>query len=301
MKKHLRKISLILVSVIASASIASAQGYIVHDLTTGVVNGTTTPIAYGSADDTWKIALPSNLNSFFPAVVCSNLNGDWDVNSCGRWITNKLGLGGNDPHPNAAAGTYAYQTTFNISNHCIPSAQVNLSYIGGDNTLIGFHVNGYAYSITPGSTNDYSVLAQNVSFSVDPNHILLGANTITIYVNNSEAYTGFFACGNLSIGYCPKPAPGQNDETGMSDTKFNLEESFKVFPNPSTGQFSLKLAQHIEGHVDVIDLMGRKVWSAKLSVERSNYELDLTTLPKGIYNLSVQTGKTVQSRKIILE
>jgi hypothetical protein len=299
MKKIVRKISLILMSVVASTSIVNAQGYIVHDLTTGVVNGTTTLIPYGSVDDTWQLSLPGRPGFYQDAKVCSNLSGAWAINSCGRWITHRLD--GIEPSVNNYTGTFTYITTFNMSHHCIPWAKINFAYVGGDNNIILLYLNGHPYNLNPATADDFNPLTQNVTIDVDPNHILLGANNITVAVKNNETYTGFYACGNVSIGYCPRPVSSPNDTNRTSDRKFKPEESFKVFPNPNTGQFSLRLDHPAEGNVEVIDLTGRKVWSSNLSANQANYEIDLKSHPKGIYNLSIRTEKTVQSRKIILE
>jgi hypothetical protein len=300
MKKHLKTICLGLLSITFSLT-ANSQGYIVHDLTTGIVNGTTTPIAYDSPDDTWRVALPFRPGFFQAAKACSNLNGAWAVNSCGRWITQKLD--GIDPTVNGYVGTYQYQTTFSMSEMCIPWATATFSYIGGDNNITAFKLNGHIYPLSPSTANDFNPLAQNVSVPLNPNHFLLGAsNTITIDVNNTETYSGFYACGNVTVGYCTLMSPNNNSTSPHGENKFlNTKETFNIFPNPSTGKFSLVLGQSVEGNVGVIDLMGRKVWSSKLSTDKTNYEIDLTSLPKGIYNLSVQTGKNVQSRKVVIE
>lgn len=300
MKRIVRKASLILMSVVASTSIANAQGYIVHDLTTGIVNGTTTPIAYGSPDDTWVVAIPARPGFFQTVKACSNLSGAWAINSCGRWITQKLD--GIEPSVNGYVGYYQYQTTFNMSEHCIPWATAIFSYIGGDNNITAFKLNGHIYPLSPSTANDYNPLTQNTSVPLNPNHFILGGtNTITVDVYNTETYAGFYACGNLTVGYCTLMSPNSSTTTGKENKLLNSGETFNVFPNPSTGQFSLKLSEGVEGTADVIDLMGRKVWTSKLSADRSNYEIDLTSLQKGIYNLSIRTGKTVQSRKIVLE
>jgi hypothetical protein len=298
MKTQFKTLTLSLLFTAAFSLITRAQtGYIVHDLTTGVVNGTTTPISYGSVDDTWQLALPATPNTYANPVVCTNPVA-WDVESCGRWITNKLALGGYNPHPNAAAGTYRYKTTFNMSHHCIPWAKMNFSYIGGDNMLVGILINGNVYSITPGSADDYTSLAQNVVINIDPNHILLGQNVITILVDNSAiGYTGFYACGNVSIGYCPMPG----GSTGILENDALNASAFTISPNPTTGKFSFVMQKPADGKVDIIDLMGRKVRSFNLNGDVSHYLIDLSSSPKGIYTLLIHAGKTIETRRIVLE
>lgn len=50
-----------------------------------------------------------------------------------------------------------------------------------------------------------------------------------------------------------------------------------------------------------MDIVGHKIHTFKLSGDATTYSVDLTTLPKGIYVMSVHTGETVQTRKIVLE
>ncbi len=296
----MKKLAVNTLSLLFGATlITNAQtGYIAHDLTTGVVNGTTTPIPYGSPDDTWQMALPANPNNYSNPIVCMNPPGTWDVNSCGRWLTNKLEISSYYPHPNAPVGTIRLKTTFNMSHLCIPWAKVNLSYVGGDNMLVGFILNGYAYSITPGSSNDYNPLAQNVTINLDPSHFLLGQNVISVYVDNTGGPTGFYACGNVTIGYCPRPGEGT---TGLEVEELNNAEAFTVSPNPTTGQFLLSLNKPSNGNAIVMDLMGRKVWSRDINSSVSNYAIDLSSLPKGIYSLFIRTEQGITSRKIVLK
>lgn len=285
------------ISVIASTSMVRAQGYIVHDLTTGIVNGTTTPIAYGSPDDTWKVSPPGSHRFYQAAFVCSNLSGAWGVNNCGRWITPNLN--GIEPSVTASTGVYQYETTFSLPYVCAPWAKVNFSYIGGDNNIVAFYLNGHSYPLSPSTANDFNPLTQNLSINLNVSDLLTGINSIIVQVSNTETYTGFYACGKVSFGFCSLLRPSGNGAT--ENIKSESAESFRIFPNPGNGRFSLILNQAADGDVDVVDLMGRKVWSSKLSADMTTYEINLTSLPKGIYNLSIQTGKAVQSRKIILE
>jgi hypothetical protein len=300
MKSSLLKLSIGLF-LAGCTSLANAQtGYIVHDLTTGIVNGTATPIAYTSPDDTWTVAKPDRPGGFQPVYVCSNLNGSWGVNDCGRWLTPYLD--GINPSGAAMAGTYNYKTTFNMSHHCIPWAKAIFSYVGGDDNVIGFTINGYSYTLNPPSVNDFSPIPQNITININPNHILLGTNTIIVNVNNLGTFTGFYACGNVSIGYCPMPA-GNGSMTPKEIQKFPAGESMRISPNPSSGEFLLELRDPAEGNITIFDLVGRKVASYSTNAETAVYHIDLSKLVKGIYNVSVRSGSgnTVSTSKIVLE
>lgn len=78
MRTPFKRLSLGMLTILASAMTIHAQsGMIVHDLSTGVTNGSSSLISYGSSDDTWKVKLAPARNSqpSLTAYVCSNLNG----------------------------------------------------------------------------------------------------------------------------------------------------------------------------------------------------------------------------------
>lgn len=124
-----------------------------------------------------------------------------------------------------------------MSSHCFPWAKINFSYIGGDDNIVNLSVNGHDYTLNPATANDFSTLTQNISIDVDVNHLVIGTNTISVYVVNSQAFAGFYACGNLMVGYCTFLSG--NKSADAFNGKDAHEEIFQVFPNPSTGLFSV--------------------------------------------------------------
>jgi len=79
---------------------------------------------------------------------------------------------------------------------------------------------------------------------------------------------------------------------------------YNVYPNPSTGVFTIKLDKVIAGSViKVTDVMGKEVYSSSIKNNGINQEitLDLSSFAKGIYVMNVVNGKNVDVRKIIVE
>ncbi len=299
MKAPLKKLCLTL-GVIATLSMApythAQTGQVLLDLSTGVSNGSSSPIAYGSPDDTWLIKR-GPLKPALTTYVCSNLNGAWDVNSCARWITPKLASDGIQPDGNAAAGNYIYQTAFNLSTTCFPWAKVNFSYLGGDDNIILFTLNGNDYPLSPATVNDFSSLTQNVSFNLDPSQFVVGPNVISIWTTNNVGPNGLFVCGNVTVGYCTFSS-GPVSGTGLF---LEGPQTFSVYPNPSTGKFVLTLEEATEGSVEIVDMLGRKIQGLRLNPAMTTYSVDLSGFPKGMYTVMLHTGKAVQIRKITLK
>ncbi len=62
-----------------------------------------------------------------------------------------------------------------------------------------------------------------------------------------------------------------------------------VFPNPSSGQVQLKMAEHADGELTVYDTTGRLVHAQRIiAAAGSNHALDLAHLPPGSYTLHFQ-------------
>jgi len=81
----------------------------------------------------------------------------------------------------------------------------------------------------------------------------------------------------------------------------DLGAVLRVFPNPSTGVFTLTLNNAAEGTVDVFDIMGKKVQNLQLNANTNVYQIDLTGYAKGIYVINITAGGVTQSKKVVLE
>lgn len=70
----------------------------------------------------------------------------------------------------------------------------------------------------------------------------------------------------------------------------------KITPNPSQGSIQLKGFTSSQGSIQLYNTLGKLVFQSKTLIEKVNLE----HLPKGIYYLSVEQNKSVQTEKIIL-
>ena len=94
------------------------------------------------------------------------------------------------------------------------------------------------------------------------------------------------------------------DEAIIFITKLGIEPITKeelqitVYPNPTTGEFTIKNEELKIKSVEIYDIMGRKFFEDKenLTVLRS---YDLTFFPSGVYFLRIQTETGTVTKKII--
>lgn len=139
----------------------------------------------------------------------------------------------------------------------------------------------------------------NGSYTVDSDkYFYLKYADGTIYRLHFLTFEGS-ATGNLSFEY--------EDVTGqMSSTVFDAENSFSVFPNPSTDKrvqvlYETNLGSET-GSVSVFSLTGKKVFESKLQNNGFyNQTLDLSILSSGVYLLKFQAGEFSTTKKLILK
>jgi len=80
--------------------------------------------------------------------------------------------------------------------------------------------------------------------------------------------------------------------------------SVEVYPNPTSGQFTISTSGlNKQWSVEVYNVLGKKVYSNYQITQSSNYQIDLSAQPKGvyIYRIFTETGSPISTGKIVLE
>lgn len=99
-----------------------------------------------------------------------------------------------------------------------------------------------------------------------------------------------------SIEICTETAIlGVNDHTAFAD--------FTVYPNPSSGLFTVNLSSNQDVKMSLFDVRGRNVY-AEVHSNNSvtfNKEVDFSSMAAGIYLLNVESGSKKATKKIIIQ
>ena len=74
-----------------------------------------------------------------------------------------------------------------------------------------------------------------------------------------------------------------------------------IYPNPSTGKFTVELGAEISGTVEVYNMLGAKVLSFKKETNNTRYEVDLTGHPTGVYTVRMESNGKLITQKLILQ
>lgn len=130
---------------------------------------------------------------------------------------------------------------------------------------------------------------------------IAGATERSFTANLDGTYTVMVFSGTgCSVLSDPLPVRIASGVTGSS----RIAESVLVLqPNPTAGTFMVELELPEPGELRLIvrDLAGREVLRAGEVHARGTYrrELDITSLPSGIYLLEIHAGKTVWNQKVV--
>tara|TARA_Y100000991_G_C21968683_1_gene348234 strand:- start:337 stop:2439 length:2103 start_codon:yes stop_codon:yes gene_type:complete len=77
---------------------------------------------------------------------------------------------------------------------------------------------------------------------------------------------------------------------------------FNIYPNPSQDLFTLELKSNSIIHIHILNLLGEEILNYNINSKgKHKINLDISSYPKGVYNLYIKVNKTYYSRKLILQ
>jgi hypothetical protein len=120
-------------------------------------------------------------------------------------------------------------------------------------------------------------------------------------------------CNSTGANYSRISAPPVLNEVNTLDTELlskqeNLSflDEYKIFPNPTTGKFTLKYAQqNSTGNIqlELLTVTGESIYNNSLSSSTNKFstEIDLVNFPKGIYLFRLIDGEQIKNAKIVVQ
>lgn len=146
----------------------------------------------------------------------------------------------------------------------LSSGYSNTWYFNGyDTTIFGSNAEHYFYN--------GSYMVQCVSNDSAGNIICISTDTITI-TNNFNPNVGI-------------------------NTVYSKSEKINIYPNPTNDQFYIDANTTDKLNVDLYDVKGRHVFSAKVS-DKSN--IKVANLDGGIYSMIIRTANSITNKKLII-
>lgn len=92
------------------------------------------------------------------------------------------------------------------------------------------------------------------------------------------------------------------NENMISVKETKLETSLKLFPNPATTELNVRLnSNETNKRIEVIDLLGKKVFSKNIQNSSASFRINTTNYKPGIYFVSVTSNnKAIKTEKIVI-
>lgn len=133
-----------------------------------------------------------------------------------------------------------------------------------------------------GTVEYYSYLSGDGCSRVDHYKVLGGDHTWpgawgNMDIESSPIIWNFLSMHNID---------GWTGCTTLGQVDLDLSETIQVYPNPSSGQFTL-VSDQIGSEFDIINVLGQTVLSG--TIQEGNQQLDLSDFPKEIYFLKIGT------------
>jgi hypothetical protein len=109
--------------------------------------------------------------------------------------------------------------------------------------------------------------------------------------NDNTVYASTYGRGVFSGIFTAAP---------LANEDFSNSKGVSIYPNPSNGQFNINIKQYSgKVNIQVVDLNGREVYTAKNELFNSEKAVDLKMLESGIYVLRISGEDLNYSQKII--
>ncbi len=183
-----------------------------------------------------------------------------------------------------------------ISGNILALGTYNSPSIVFDSDSLVQSVNGYIYVVKYDANG-------NVIWLNGPGGTSGSDIAYSVAVDNlgDVLVTGDFWSATLTYGLTVLTNAGDYDMfivklSGLPTIVDNMENknSISVFPNPSSGKFTLAA----KGRLEIYNVLGEKILSQELISDKT--EVDLGNYKKGIFVLKINSASTTYSRKIIV-
>ena len=205
---------------------------------------------------------------------------------------------------NGPSAATASITLWNTTNGGATWSPVAITPLFGYNDIAG--VKGVP-GMYGSCSNGTATANQFLSYSKDNGVTWTDWNSLNIgylaldFVDNNNAWAGTFS-SQVVVGteglykYSGQPM-GLNHNNSMRPLAVSL------YPNPSNGVFTMKMAPAKEGFVvTVFDVLGKQVYThSGKTVGFETLSYDLSHLGKGIYSINIVNGNEIATEKIVIE
>jgi hypothetical protein len=315
MKRRLQNITLFIISLLLYSNALNAQGYTVEVKTSQTYTELTGDIDAGITPTNFIGSIPAiNTNlKFFNSTINLQAN-PFDVN---------MALGALETRSTSGNITQIYAANgFPTAGHAVSTSKVSYT-ISSDWLKVQFKDVSFE-NLPATEVANYQIWVNLKNNSIEFHYGLNNISSATPIVGLAERKPSFSTVFIHQLEGDPnaptKSAFGGAQLTSMPANgtvyvyKYNatntgiisLEKNtvVKTYPNPTHGQTTIDLSTLKENvkSITVFNQLGKQVMSISPNIENKQVQLNMESLPKGIYHATIITEKrTLVSKKIVLQ
>ena len=272
--------------------------------------------SYGNTPDYFNSCAPESTfanvpSNFFGYQTSLNGNayaGFWAFSDAGTDFREVVGC------PLSAAlviGQKYYITFYVVNAGTVPGPGLNccvnkigmrfstVSYSSINSVPIDNFAHVYTDSTIKDTINWYKISG---SFIADSSYQYLSISNFFSDTNTDTTKFNTWACESYYLvdGICVS-TDSLFSETWLSSPEINLENDFKIYPNPSSGLINIKCYSNLAS-IKIYNLLGEIVYTSnKLSIKiHDPYIINLSEFPPGIYLVNLSNDKISITKKIII-
>ena len=154
------------------------------------------------------------------------------------------------------------------------------------------------------ATQTITVAGTPGTFVVTPaGHVTMIAGQNIIFLPGTQVQPGGYLHGYISNQYCmPVKSPTLAEKSVEAESPVTTPQSFfKIYPNPTTGVFTLEVQGEAETgivNVEIFGMHGDKILSTEIS-GNGKHELSLAGKPVGMYFIRMISGSKTETSRIL--
>jgi len=96
----------------------------------------------------------------------------------------------------------------------------------------------------------------------------------------------------LHAGFAASPVPGSDIQVGTAQM---------VYPNPTSGQFTLHLQEDVYDHITLVNILGQTIIDSEIPVHTEDMQFDLSAQPEGTYFYALYQQGVVRVTKKLMK
>ena len=187
---------------------------------------------------------------------------------------------------NFMASNNIWGQNYEITTDAVSGDQGRVTFVAGNKIILS-----HGFKVTNGG-----YFHGYIDPAISPMTCVAGTGDCSAVYKETSFDSSSFGYDTLFVQQNPPPPQNEITEQKSAFVDYNIS----IIPNPSTGIFTLICKDALQS-IEVIDMLGNAVFKKAVNNQPVNMDVDISSHPRGIYFIKVQTSDNIFTEKIILQ